>query len=57
MRFYFVTYSPDGKLLASGAVGEICLWDAMTGQHKKLQKERKGYVHLGGVLCRQPDTC
>ncbi len=29
-----VTYSPDGRTLASGSSGKVDLWDAVTGEHK-----------------------
>src|SRR5262249_31204412 len=39
-----VAFSPDGKHIASGELGEVKVWDALTGQEQRTFKE-----HTGGV--------
>jgi WD40 repeat protein len=42
-----LAYSPDGKLIASGAYQEVILWDAQTGQ---LRKRIAGFADRVGAL-------
>ena len=44
----FLSYSPDGKTLASGSWGrsmDYCLWDATTGKELRRSTLRKGGIH------------
>jgi len=42
-----LAYSPDGKIIASGAYQEVILWDAQTG---KLRKRVTGFADRVGAL-------
>jgi WD40 repeat protein len=48
-----LAFSHDGKYIASGAFGEVTLWDAQTGM---LKQKIPGFVHCVMALAFSPDN-
>jgi hypothetical protein len=47
-----LAFSPDGKYIASGAFGEVTLWDTQTGT---LKQKISGFAHCVMALAFSPD--